>query len=229
MNWLQHRQWLICHASALAAEGHGFAVAGLSGGGKSTLMLNLLDRASSDRLERRIIYRFGGGSRNPATLDLVLGLCLRRCGELGGAARHFLRVLDYSPANARARRELRYIYCVTGRVREAYALQVANCPEAWIQGSRYAPVASRMFELGDRLAGHLDFSSLSAEALELGADAVLVNTAIAVATNPVRMAEAFKGAVTSGRTAYEAGLGVASDGAIATSPLTAFLGTDDSK
>ncbi len=43
MNWLQQRDWLICHASALARHGSGFAIAGLSGGGKSTLMLKLLD------------------------------------------------------------------------------------------------------------------------------------------------------------------------------------------
>ena len=61
------------------------------------------------------------------------------------------------------------------------------------------------------------------EAMELGADAVLVNTAIAVAGNPVKMAEAFKQAVEAGRMAFEAGLpGKAS--AEASSPLTTFLG-----
>ena len=49
--------------------------------------------------------------------------------------------------------------------------------------------------------------SHAAEAMELGADAVLVNTAIAVAGNPVEMAIAFKEAVIAGRRAYEAGLG----------------------
>ncbi len=48
--------------------------------------------------------------------------------------------------------------------------------------------------------------SHAAEAMELGADAVLVNTAIAVAGNPVEMAKAFKVAVEAGRMAYEAGL-----------------------
>lgn len=46
MNWLQQRSWLICHASALVRHGRGFAIAGLSGGGKSTLMLKLLDEDS---------------------------------------------------------------------------------------------------------------------------------------------------------------------------------------
>ncbi len=65
--------------------------------------------------------------------------------------------------------------------------------------------------------------SHAAAALELGADAVLVNTAIAVADNPVQMATAFKLAVEAGRLAYEARLGVTSSSAIASSPLTAFL------
>ncbi len=65
--------------------------------------------------------------------------------------------------------------------------------------------------------------SHAAEAMELGADAVLVNTAIAVASDPSRMAIAFRDAVTAGRTAYELGLGETIDHASPTSPLTAFL------
>lgn len=65
--------------------------------------------------------------------------------------------------------------------------------------------------------------SHAAEALELGADAVLVNTAIAVAADPNRMAIAFKQAVEAGRTAYELGLAERHLEANATSPLTAFL------
>lgn len=65
--------------------------------------------------------------------------------------------------------------------------------------------------------------SHAAEAMEMGADAVLVNTAIAVAGNPVMMAEAFKDAVKAGRQAYEAGLGSVSQSAVATSSLTSFL------
>lgn len=67
--------------------------------------------------------------------------------------------------------------------------------------------------------------SHAAAALEMGADAVLVNTAIAVAGNPVEMAMAFKEAVIAGRRAYLAGLGAVSDSAEATSPLTSFLDT----
>lgn len=67
--------------------------------------------------------------------------------------------------------------------------------------------------------------SHAAEAMEMGADACLVNTAIAVADNPVAMAEAFKEAVCCGRRAFEAGLAsVAKDfTASASSPLTSFL------
>jgi thiazole synthase len=67
--------------------------------------------------------------------------------------------------------------------------------------------------------------SHAAEAMEMGADACLVNTAIAVADNPVAMAEAFKEAVYCGRKAFEAGLAsVAKDFmASASSPLTSFL------
>lgn len=65
--------------------------------------------------------------------------------------------------------------------------------------------------------------SHAAEAMEMGADAVLVNTAIAVAGNPVAMADAFRQAVIAGRMAYNAGLGIVSSCAVATSPLTSFL------
>src|SRR5437763_4541623 len=65
--------------------------------------------------------------------------------------------------------------------------------------------------------------SHAAEAMEMGADAVLVNTAIAVSHDPNRMAIAFKMAVEAGRAAYEAGMGPAQETASATSPLTAFL------
>lgn len=65
--------------------------------------------------------------------------------------------------------------------------------------------------------------SHAAEAMEMGAGAVLVNTAIAVAGDPVVMAKAFAKAVEAGREAYEAGVGSQSVTAIASSPLTSFL------
>jgi len=65
--------------------------------------------------------------------------------------------------------------------------------------------------------------SHAAEALEMGADAVLVNTAIAAATDPVRMARAFKLAVESAGEAVAAGLPSRGEFAEASSPIAAFL------
>ena len=65
--------------------------------------------------------------------------------------------------------------------------------------------------------------SHAAEALELGADAVLVNTAIAVAGDPVRMARAFRLAVEGASEAVASGLPMRAEYAVPTSPLTAFL------
>ena len=67
------------------------------------------------------------------------------------------------------------------------------------------------------------WSSEAMAAMELGVDAVLVNTAIATAKDPVAMAAAFASAVETGRNAFEAGLGATSSIAQASSPLTAFL------
>lgn len=65
--------------------------------------------------------------------------------------------------------------------------------------------------------------SHAAEAMEMGADAVLVNTAIAIAGNPVEMAKAFKLAVEAGRIAYDSNLATATKTANSSSPLTSFL------
>jgi thiazole synthase len=65
--------------------------------------------------------------------------------------------------------------------------------------------------------------SHAAEAMEMGADAVLVNTALAVARDPGAMGAAFKKGVEAGREAYLAGLGKQQDRAEASSPLTGFL------
>ncbi len=65
--------------------------------------------------------------------------------------------------------------------------------------------------------------SHAVEAMEMGADAVLVNTAIAAASDPAQMAKAFKMATEAGRIAYETGLAPRSNTANASSPLTGFL------
>lgn len=69
--------------------------------------------------------------------------------------------------------------------------------------------------------------SEAAEAMEMGAAAVLVNTAIATSNNPMKMAEAFSLAVKAGRLAYNAKLGLENNLAIASSPLTGFLREGD--
>ena len=69
----------------------------------------------------------------------------------------------------------------------------------------------------------LGVPSHAAEGMELGADAVLINTAIAVASDPTRMAIAFRQAVEAGRTAYELGLAPEHFAASPTSPLSGFL------
>lgn len=65
--------------------------------------------------------------------------------------------------------------------------------------------------------------SHAAHAMEIGADAVLVNTAIAVSEQPIEMANAFKLAVEAGRIAYNAKLAPVKEHAEASSPLTSFL------
>ncbi len=69
----------------------------------------------------------------------------------------------------------------------------------------------------------LGLPSHAAEAMEIGADAVMINTAVAIAKNPVDMAKAFAMAVEAGRCAYLNARSVRSFKASATSPLTAFL------
>lgn len=62
MNWLQQREWLICHAAGVVHNGRALAVAGLSGGGKSTLMLNILDDPQADFLSNdRLFVRLHNG------------------------------------------------------------------------------------------------------------------------------------------------------------------------
>jgi thiazole synthase len=70
----------------------------------------------------------------------------------------------------------------------------------------------------------IGFPSQAAEAMEIGADAVLINTAIAVASDPVRMGQCFAQAVAAGRLARHIQGSAVSSRAVPTSPLTAFLG-----
>ncbi len=68
----------------------------------------------------------------------------------------------------------------------------------------------------------------AAMAMEMGCDAVLVNSAVAAANDPIRMAGAFATAVQAGREAFLAGIMAEGSEAVATSPLLAFLGGEDS-
>ena len=88
------------------------------------------------------------------------------------------------------------------------------------------PTVTYLLEQGAAviLACHIGRPSEAAEAMEMGASAVLVNTAVATAGNPLQMAEAFRLAVQAGRAAYLAGPGrVLAGQASASSPLTGFL------
>jgi len=69
--------------------------------------------------------------------------------------------------------------------------------------------------------------SEAAAAMEMGCDAVLINSAIAAAKDPTRMAAAFASAVEVGHSARQAGIMACSEDAVATSPLTAFLSQED--
>jgi len=68
--------------------------------------------------------------------------------------------------------------------------------------------------------------SHAAEAMEMGADAVLVNTAVAVSSDPNRMAIAFKMAVEAGRAAFEAGLGATQENRQRDESVDGFFGPD---
>ena len=65
MNWLQNRGWLICHAAGLVHKGNTLGIAGFSGGGKSTLMLRIMENAENRYLtnDRLFIRSDSDGTR----------------------------------------------------------------------------------------------------------------------------------------------------------------------
>lgn len=67
MNWLQQRDWLICHAAALVRNGRALGIAGLSGGGKSTLMLQMLEDPAINYLTNDRLFIKPGGATTLAT------------------------------------------------------------------------------------------------------------------------------------------------------------------
>jgi HprK-related kinase B len=66
MNWLQNRGWLICHAAGLVSGGKVLGIAGFSGGGKSTLMLQLLDNDAVSYLTNDRLFVHTGSGRTLA-------------------------------------------------------------------------------------------------------------------------------------------------------------------
>jgi len=96
-----------------------------------------------------------------------------------------------------------------------------------LESRRFIEIIIEQCEVPVVIDAGLGSPSHAAEALEMGADAVLVNTAIAAAKDPTAMGAAFKLGVEAGRLAYEAGKGRVSSEAVASSPLTAFLSAKD--
>lgn len=96
-----------------------------------------------------------------------------------------------------------------------------------LESKRFIEIIIEQCEVPVVIDAGLGSPSHAAEALEMGADAVLVNTAIAAAKDPTAMGAAFKLGVEAGRLAFEAGKGMVSSEAVASSPLTAFLSSTD--
>jgi thiazole synthase len=96
-----------------------------------------------------------------------------------------------------------------------------------LESKRFLEIIIEQCDVPVVIDAGLGSPSHASEALELGADAVLVNTAIAAAKDPTAMGTAFKLGVEAGRLAFEAGKGTVSSEAVASSPLTAFLSSTD--
>ena len=108
----------------------------------------------------------------------------------------------------------------------AAALMPLGAPIGTNRGIRTKELIQMMLEETDLpliVDAGIGRPSQAAEAMEMGASAVLVNTAIASADDPVKMAAAFGLAVQAGRIAWLAGPGQSRELAVASSPLTGFL------
>lgn len=130
-------------------------------------------------------------------------------------------VLPYMPADPVLARHLEEVGCAT--------VMPLGAPIGTNRGVRTRDLISIIIEQANIpvvVDAGLGAPSHAAEAMEMGADAVLVNTALAVADDPGKMGAAFKKGVEAGREAYLAGLGAQSDRAEASSPLTGFLHND---
>ena len=128
-------------------------------------------------------------------------------------------VLPYMPADPILAKQLEEVGCATvmplgSWIGSNRGLRTRDAVEAIVEVATVPVVVD---------AG-LGVPSHAAEAMEVGADACLVNTAIAVSADPVRMARAFALGVEAGRAAYLAGRAAEREQAAASSPLTGFLG-----
>ncbi len=142
--------------------------------------------------------------------------------ETYAAARELVRegftVLPYMPADPVLAKRLEDVGCAAvmplgSAIGTGHGLRTLEMLELIVRDARIPVIVD---------AG-LRAPSEAAACLEMGCSAVLVNSAIAAAADPVRMARAFAAAVAAGRQACRAGLMAQSDHAVATSPLTAFL------
>ena len=130
-------------------------------------------------------------------------------------------VMPYMPADPVLAKRLEDVGCAAvmplgSAIGSGHGLQTADMLSVIIQNSNVPVIVD---------AG-LRSPSEAAAAIELGCDAVLVNSAIAVANNPVMMARAFADAVAAGYSARTAGIMLKSDVAVPTSPITSFLTSD---
>ena len=109
------------------------------------------------------------------------------------------------------------------RLRHGDAARLAHRLESRHRNARQIDIIIEQATVPVVVDAGIGAPSHAAEAMEMGADAVLVNTAIAIASDPVRMAKALKKAIEAGREAREIGLTDKLNAASATSPLTGFL------
>ncbi len=127
-------------------------------------------------------------------------------------------VLPYMPADPILARHLEEVGCATvmplgSMIGSGMGIRTRDAIEIIIDNARVPVVVD---------AG-LGLPSHAAEAMEMGADAILANTALAIARDPVQIAEGFKLATIAGRLGYLSGPGATSREARASSPLTGFI------
>jgi len=136
-------------------------------------LIKALDKTSSDEKIKLVFNKFSllaeEENNDPymGSLDLLLGVCCRKLGYLSGALHYSSRVFAEYPANSRVRRELRFLYAVSGDIRRALNLQTMICPKEWTERSRYGKHSKRLLELEESLIRKKDWSFKEKEIYEL--------------------------------------------------------------